>query len=99
MIDIEREELVTLAQAAKFYPNRRGGWGVDPATIWRHTTKGVRGERLDFLMCGGTRMTSREAVLRFFAAVTAAVNGDRIEAKMDIGADDQAERFLKANGA
>lgn len=72
MIDIEKEMPITFCEASKLYPNRRGGYGVDVSTVWRHATRGVGKIRLETIKCAGSRRTSKEAVMRFFAAVTAA---------------------------
>ena len=42
------------------------------STPFRHATKGVRGIFLESIMVGGRRLTSVEAVIRFFCATTAA---------------------------
>ena len=70
MIDHEREELLTLTAATKLLPGR-----PNVATLWRWRTAGVRGVKLETILCGGRRMTSREALTRFFAATTAAADG------------------------
>ena len=74
MIDIENEEVLSLAQAARWLPNIRGaratGKGVHPVTVWRWTRYGVAGPDgqkvlLESVKLGGTRCTSIEAVQRF----------------------------------
>jgi hypothetical protein len=68
-IDVEREKLITLSQAANQVP-----WGkVDPSTPWRWA-RGRRGVKLETVLCGGRRYTSREALLRFFAATSKTVS-------------------------
>jgi hypothetical protein len=66
MIDANKEALLTFAQAAKKIPPRRGGRPVHVSTIHRWAMAGVRGERLESLLVGGTRMTSVEALQRFY---------------------------------
>ncbi len=66
-IDIRKEMLRTLAQAAHSLPGR-----VAPSTTWRWHRKGVRGIRLETVVIGGKRYTSEEALTRFAAALTAA---------------------------
>lgn len=68
MIDIQTEEVVSLAEAAKSkcLPRRRKGKRPHVATLFRWTTVGVRGVVLEALQCGGTRCTSFEALQRFF---------------------------------
>jgi len=71
MIDTTTERLVTLAEAAKLVPGRP----IHISTIHRWRLKGVRGIRLDTVMRGGIRFTSRDALERFFAESTAAADG------------------------
>jgi len=78
MIDLSTESVISLATAAREVPNRRGKRGVNVATTWRWAGRGVRGVRLETCMIGGIRMTSREALHRFFASVTAVANGDMV---------------------
>jgi hypothetical protein len=66
-IDIHKEQLLTLEQAARCFPGR-----VAPSTLWRWYRKGVRGIRLDTVVVGGKRLTSTQALERFAEASTAA---------------------------
>ena len=72
MIDIQNEEVVSLAEAAKSkcLPRRRKGKRPHVATLFRWTTVGVRGVVLETLQCGGTRCTSVQALQRFFERCT-----------------------------
>lgn len=74
MIDALNEDIITLAAAASEIPGRSGR-GLNGCTIWRWHARGIRGIRLETLMIGGIRYTSREALQRFFAATTAAAEG------------------------
>ena len=70
MIDLSSEEILTFSQAAATLPNR------PHASTWhRWRLKGVRGVRLETIMVGGRRYTSREALERFSARLTAAADG------------------------
>lgn len=71
MIDPQNERLFPLTDAAKEVPHR-----PNVTTLWRWQTRGIRGVKLETLLVGGRRMTSREALSRFFAATTAAADGD-----------------------
>lgn len=66
------ETLKTLAEAARTLP----GGPVHVSTIHRWRLKGVRGVRLETILRGGIRCTTDEAIERFFAASTAAADGD-----------------------
>ncbi len=60
------EELLSLPEAARILPRRRGGKKVHTATLYRWTTTGLKGVVLESLQVGGTRCTSRQALQRFF---------------------------------
>ena len=66
MIDPSQEELLSLADAARTLPARRGGKRPHVSCIYRWTTVGCRGVILESLQCGGTRVTSTDALARFF---------------------------------
>jgi hypothetical protein len=70
MIDSQPETLISLADAAKTLPRRRRGRKCHVSTLFRWTTIGVRGVVLESIQCGGTRCTSREALQRFFEALS-----------------------------
>lgn len=78
MIDSRKEHLLTLSAAARDIPNRNSGRGVNVSTVWRWTLRGIRGVKLDTILVGGIRYTSHEAMQRFFAATTAAANGQAV---------------------
>ena len=65
MIDPVTETLETLAEAARSLPSR-----PHPSTLHRWRLRGIRGVKLDTILIGGRRYTSREALQRFFAATT-----------------------------
>ena len=70
------EKLRSFAEAASRLPALRGGKAVNPSTVWRWTTRGVRARngvlvRLECLKVGGTCCTSDQALLRFFHALSA----------------------------
>ncbi len=73
MIDPEHEHLLTLTQAAKALPGR-----PNITTLWRWRNRGVRGVRLETVLVGGKRFTSREALTRFHDAVNAAADGQPV---------------------
>lgn len=70
-IDLTTETPKTLAKAAQTLP----GGAVHVSTIHRWRLKGVRGARLETFLRGGIRYTTDEAIARFFAATTAAADG------------------------
>jgi len=70
MIDPNEETLLSLTQAAKTLPARRGGKRAHVSCLYRWTTAGCKGVVLESIQVGGTRCTSREALGRFFQRLT-----------------------------
>jgi hypothetical protein len=66
------EELLTVAAAAREFPSRNGG-RASAATVWRWTVTGVRTRggrvKLERIKIGAFFYTSREAIVRFLAAL------------------------------
>lgn len=71
MIDISKEELLPLAEAAKPLPKRRNGSRPHASTLYRWAKDGLSGVRLEVLRVGDTTCTSWEALQRFFQRLTA----------------------------
>ncbi len=69
-IDVLSEEAVLLTAAAKLLPGR-----PHISTLWRWHRHGVAGVRLETVVIGGKRYTSRQALQRFIEATTAAHDG------------------------
>jgi len=65
MIDLTTEQVVSLSEATKKLPRRRGGKRPHVATLYRWAVRGVRGIKLETLRVGGTLCTSLEALQRF----------------------------------
>lgn len=95
MIDTSVEEPIPLSVAARETTNRRGSRGIATPTAWRWAMKGVKGIRLETIMVGGIRMTTRPALARFFAAVTAAADGTAIPSRTSA----QRERAIARDAA
>jgi hypothetical protein len=66
-IDVKSEQLVALRDVGASLP-----WEPAGSTLSRWHSRGVRGVRLDTVLVGGKRWSSREAIQRFIEAVTAA---------------------------
>ena len=73
MIDMSAEELLSFAEAARALPGH-----PHMSTLYRWRMKGVRGVRLESVLVGGRRFTSREALERFAARTTAADNTESV---------------------
>jgi len=70
MIEIGKENLITLKDAADLLPRRRRGKKPSFTCLWRWAEKGVRGVKLDVIRVGATLCTSHEALQRFCNALT-----------------------------
>jgi hypothetical protein len=72
MIDIQKEELLTLAMASRqsLLPKRRNGKRPHVATLYRWAQRGVRGVRLETIRVGGTLCTTVSAIQRFCDALS-----------------------------
>ena len=71
-IDVLTEQCVSLSEAAKLLPRVRGRKPPHPMTLYRWAVTGLKansGQRvqLETTWVGGTRMTSIDALERFFA--------------------------------
>ena len=64
-INLEDEQLLSLADAARALPRLRGRKRVHVSTLHRWVLRGVRGVRLEATRLGRTLVTSREALQRF----------------------------------
>lgn len=76
MIDATTETLLSLTDAAKALPGR-----PNITTVWRWRSRGVRGVKLETVLCGGRRFTSLEALARFHERVTAAADGEPVASR------------------
>lgn len=61
---IAHEQLILFAKSGQEFPGRSPA----PATLNRWRLRGVRGVKLETLLIGGQRFTSREAIQRFIEA-------------------------------
>jgi hypothetical protein len=99
MIDPNKERLISFQDASKESTRRRGGKKIHLSTWYRWTTRGCKGIRLESLQYGGTRVTSREAIARFFQRLTdAPVELPRPTPTRRRRAAEAAERELQEEG-
>jgi len=63
-IDLNREQVLSLAEAAQTLP-APDGKHVATSTVWRWCKRGIRGVRLEYARIGRRMVTSREALTRF----------------------------------
>lgn len=69
-IEITKEQVITLADAARLLPRRRAGRKPHVSTIHRWASRGLKGILLETLAVGGTTCTSVEALQRFFDSLS-----------------------------
>jgi hypothetical protein len=71
MLDLQNEELFRFKEAVKLIP-KNNGKTAHLSILYRWSSVGLKGVRLEFVQAGGTRCTSREAIQRFFNRLTEA---------------------------
>ena len=71
-IDVKTETLITMTQAKTAFPGRTVGM----ASLTRWRVDGVRGVKLETLLVGGLRYTSKEAIQRFIEAQNSSEEAD-----------------------
>ena len=84
------------------YVPRRRGKKIAKSTGWRWAKVGVRGIRLELLMCGGVAHTSQEKLQEFFEKITAVANGEPVPGRTAkqrnreiAAAEAEADRLLR----
>jgi hypothetical protein len=77
------ETAIPLGDVPNHLPKKsHSGKKVSKATVYRWTYHGVRGGiKLETCFFGGQRYTSKEALDRFFAAITAAADGEMLPSR------------------
>ncbi len=89
-IDIHSEHLISLSEAARLLPGK-----PSPATIWRWYSKGVKGVRLTTIVCGGRRVTSKEALQKFCDRLTEAKATQQEDLDRDMRAEATRRRVSR----
>ncbi|MBK8975073.1 MAG: DUF1580 domain-containing protein [Planctomycetes bacterium] len=98
-IDVEQESILTLAEAARYLPIRRRGKPVHVNTLRRWASRGLRGQRLETVLVGGVRCTSKEALGRFIVRCTAVGRGTMAgRGSSELRVSDGATRTLREAG-
>jgi len=69
-INLNSETVISLTEATRLLPARRGGKRPHVSCIYRWTVTGCKGVILESIQVGGTRCTSKEALARFFERLT-----------------------------
>ena len=69
MIDPISDKLIPLGKITK-----GGGQRVSIPTAYRWVSRGIRGRRLETVLCGGRRYTSETALREFFSSLTPTAN-------------------------
>lgn len=92
-IDWSKERVLTFKEAAASLPQLRGR-KVHVGTVYRWSSRGLRGVRLETIRIGGTVCTSREALQRFFARLS----GDAVTEPRPSVAQEMVQRALEKEG-
>lgn len=74
MIDLLKEQPLSMAGAGRFAGEQLGREALSSAAMHRWARKGRFGIRLEVLVTPSGRITTKEAICRFFAAITAAAS-------------------------
>lgn len=101
------ESPTPISAVAREIPGARGAKCVNPSTVWRWCTQGTRTPdgrrvRLEYYRIGSRVMTTREAVARFVAKLSAHETVDDTPTRTPSErrkADKRAEAELRAMGA
>lgn len=97
-IDIYREHIIDLREAARLPVFRRCGRSAHVASIYRYIQRGCRGVRLESIVTPAGKRTSVEAVERFVARLSDAPTDPALR-HADLSRDaDLAVHELKAEG-
>ncbi len=91
-IEPNQEEILSLSAATKDLPARRRGKKPHVSCLYRWSTSGCKGVVLETVQIGGTRCTSREALARFFAKLTAICNPHGHQAMTSERRDERRKR-------
>ena len=95
-VDIFNEETLNLNKASGILPGR-----PHASTLWRWYKRGLQGIKLETVVIGGVRHTSKEALQRFIDRTTAARDGidsSQAPCRKRQAAIDAAEAELTAAG-
>src|SRR5688572_8748737 len=96
MVDTQCEQVVTFNEATRLIPGR-----PHLCQLYRWSMRGLGGVKLEWIQIGGKRCTSREALQRFFTALTAARSGQSLPSPTPASrarSVDAATRELEAAG-
>jgi hypothetical protein len=98
MIDLETETLILPREVCRMFPGRSGK-GIAICTVMRWMLKGRKGHKLESLIAGGQRYTSREAVGRFLTKLNRGADYRPNQQRADRAREAQrAEDELTAEG-
>lgn len=96
MIDIRKDKLLTLTEASRLFPGRRGGQ-IKYGTIRRWVSVGVKGVRLETVPVGGGIRTTEQACREFTRRLQKIRESKYGEATSDASADVPCESSESAH--
>jgi Protein of unknown function (DUF1580) len=98
-IDVTRDTLIRFRDLPS-WSKEHFGKRIHPSTFQRWRLRGVRGVKLASILVGGERYSSEESLQTFFAATTAAADGQPVESYViaDKRQDAADAAFLASHG-
>ena len=98
-IDVTRDNLIRFRDLPSWSKEHLGK-RVHPSTFQRWRLRGVRGVKLASILVGGERYSSEESLQVFFAATTAAADGQPVDSYVPADNRQHAadEAFLAHHG-
>ena len=96
MIDLMKEHPLSMARAGAFAGHQLGREALSSAAIHRWARKGRFGIRLEVLETPSGRITTEEAICRFFSAITAAARREQPVVKRSAPRPGIEERVARA---
>ena len=103
MIDLATETVIRLSEAPEHIPPKRSGKRVHKSAFYRWASRGCRGIVLETLQTPGDKLTSIEALGRFFARLTHGVDSAATvpprTSRQRRRAEEAADKRLAAAGA
>ena len=99
MIDITNEKMLAQSKVPNWC-EKYLGHKVNRSTVFRWSTRGARGKKLETILVGGRRFTSEEALIRFFNRATEAQDGGAIAQPCHVQTKGKtaAELYLESEG-
>ena len=97
-IDLLSDDVLRLSEASKILPRGRHGKKIHVSTLWRWSSRGVRGVKLETVRMGGLIYTSKQALQRFFGQLNQVNNLNGCNSGRRRGHSTRVRQRLKGAG-